>query len=152
MGPPSHPTNTSATWLLLAASLSLGGCASITGSEQQNVTVVTKTKGGLPVTDASCKLENDKGSWRVNTPGSVIVMRSASDLLIACEKQGLPAGIGRAVSKANAGMFGNIIFGGAVGAVIDHSQGTAYDYPNYFQIEMGSTQVFGEPVTSSASD
>lgn len=121
----------------------LGGCASVTGGALQSVAVVTNTKGGLPVRDAACKLDNDKGSWRVTTPGSAVIQRSASDLSIACEKEGLPSGLGRAISKPNGGMFGNIIFGGVVGAAIDHSTGTAYDYPIYFQIEMGASQVFG---------
>lgn len=93
--------------------------------------------------DAACKLDNDRGTWIITTPGSVVVRRSAGDLAILCEKEGLLPGSGRAVSRANGGMFGNIIFGGAVGAVVDHGNGNAYDYPNLFQIEMGSSQVFG---------
>jgi hypothetical protein len=34
--------------------------------------------------------------------------------------------VGRAISRANAGMAGNIIFGGGIGAIIDHNKGTAY--------------------------
>lgn len=34
-------------------------------------------------------------------------------------------------------MYGNIIFGGGVGALIDHNKGTAYNYPNNLPVVMG---------------
>jgi hypothetical protein len=34
-------------------------------------------------------------------------------------------------------MFGNIIFGGGIGAIIDHSKGTGYDYPDNLPVKMG---------------
>ena len=33
--------------------------------------------------------------------------------------------------------FGNIIFGGAIGAGIDMADGSAYDYPKNITLEMG---------------
>ncbi len=35
-------------------------------------------------------------------------------------------------------MFGNIIFGGGIGAIIDHVSGAAYEYPTFIQVIMGS--------------
>jgi hypothetical protein len=37
-------------------------------------------------------------------------------------------------------MFGNIIFGGGVGAIIDHNNGSAYEYPPSLKIVMGTSQ------------
>ena len=61
--------------------------------------------------------------------------------------------MGRAISRANAGMAGNIIFGGGIGAIIDHNKGTAYTYPTWIQLIFGKTLVFdrsaekdGQPV------
>ena len=34
-------------------------------------------------------------------------------------------------------MFGNIIFGGGIGAIIDHNNGSAYVYPNTLKVVMG---------------
>ena len=34
-------------------------------------------------------------------------------------------------------MFGNIILGGGVGAIIDHNNGSAYEYPALIKIFMG---------------
>jgi len=39
-------------------------------------------------------------------------------------------------------MFGNIIFGGGIGAIIDHSSGKAYNYPEWMQVVFGRILVF----------
>ncbi len=62
--------------------------------------------------------------------------KSASDLYIVANKEGYLPGTVKMVSKVNAGMFGNIILGGGVGAIIDHSKGTAYNYPNMITVMM----------------
>jgi hypothetical protein len=38
-------------------------------------------------------------------------------------------------------MYGNIIFGGGIGAIIDHNKGTGYDYPNRLPVKMGESVV-----------
>ncbi|MEY3286648.1 MAG: hypothetical protein RL500_1378, partial [Pseudomonadota bacterium] len=37
---------------------------------------------------------------------------------------------------------GNIIFGGGIGAIIDHTKGTAYTYPTWVQLVFGRSLVF----------
>ena len=115
------------------------GCASITGSEMQSVLVSTKDKAGAVVEKAECVLQSEKGNWKVVTPGSVIILRSAEDMQVQCTKDGQVPGLGKLVSRAHGGMFGNIIFGGGIGALIDHSKGTGYEYPNLVEIIMGDT-------------
>ena len=39
-------------------------------------------------------------------------------------------------------MAGNILLGGGIGAIIDHTKGTAYTYPTWVQLVFGQTQVF----------
>ena len=77
------------------------------------------------LTHATCQLANDKGTWSVTTPATITVQKSAADLMVMCEKTGMEPGTVRAVSKVGAGMFGNVIFGGGIGAIIDHTKGTA---------------------------
>jgi hypothetical protein len=140
-----------------AAGLAVSGCATITSSETQPLSVTAQAGDGRPVEKASCTLRNDKGSWQVEAPGFVGVQRSSEDLLVECRKEGHPDGFLRAVSRAAAGMFGNIIFGGVVGAVIDHSKGTGYDYPNTLPVRLGASVVVdrrdepGEPATERAT-
>lgn len=115
------------------------GCSSITQSEMQPVSL-TATHEGKPV-EADCKINNDKGSWTVKTPNNVAVRKSNEDLEVSCKKEGMPDGILKAISRAAGSMFGNIIFGGGIGAFIDHSKGTGYDYPNQLPVRMGESVI-----------
>lgn len=128
--------------VLLLSGMALGsGCATITGSESQNVLVATHDDTGDAVAGAECRLTNNNGSWSLKSPGTANVRKSADDLLVRCEMEERAPGTARVVSKMNAGMVGNVIFGGAVGAVIDHTRGTAYDYPNQVRIVFGRNRV-----------
>jgi len=61
--------------------ITLTGCASITGSKNQPVSV-NAVCDGQPVVEASCTLMNDKGSWYVKTPGSVMIQKAYGDLAV----------------------------------------------------------------------
>ena len=118
----------------------LSGCASVTTSAMQPVSVKTKSKSGTPVTQAKCTLKNEKGEWSVVTPNTVSVHRASGNLSVNCKKPGIPDGNVRAISRAGAGMYGNIIIGGGIGALIDHSSGKAYNYPDKVDVVMGESK------------
>lgn len=117
----------------------LAGCSTITQDSGQSL-ALTATYQGKPV-EAACKLENDKGQWTAQAPTNVTVRKSNEDLNVTCKKEGLPDGLLKAISRAAGSMWGNIIFGGGVGAIIDHSKGTGYDYPNQLPVKMGESVV-----------
>ncbi len=117
----------------------LTGCASMTGSKNQAISVQTHIKGEM-VEGAKCVLMNDKGSWFVTTPGSVMVQKSYEDMSVNCNKQGVPTGLAFFQSKSNGGVWGNILAGGIIGYAIDSSNGSGFDYPPLLTIEMGVTQ------------
>lgn len=118
------------------------GCASITNDTTTPVRFETFNAAGVEIKGADCKLENDYGLQDVKTPATVNVRRSSKDLQITCVKAGETDGRGVAISRANAGMAGNIIFGGGIGAIIDHNKGTAYTYPQWVQVVMGKLLTF----------
>ncbi len=123
---------------VLLASL-LTGCASITSGTVQTVAVSTKTAAGAEVKQANCTLKNEKGIWNTTTPNNITVRKAAGNLLVECNKQGYPKGTLRAISRAGAGLAGNIFFGGPIGMVIDHSRGAAYYYPANLPVVMGKS-------------
>jgi hypothetical protein len=135
----------------------MSGCASITGSEMQQLSLTTKGTDSVAFDGAKCKLQNDKGTWEATSPSFVNVRRSSEDLTVECKKEGMADGLLKAVSRAAGSMFGNIVFGGGIGALIDHSKGTGYNYPDQLPVEMGKaglvdrkTQDAPQPPTSPA--
>lgn len=133
------PINRFFSALILSVTVLAGsGCASITGTPNQSVSVQARTQGGKEVAGASCELTNNKGKWFVTTPGSVSIHRSNDDMQVLCNKDGIEPGRAAVVSETKGSMFGNIIFGGGIGAVIDHNNGAAYEYPSFIQVVMGA--------------
>ncbi len=128
--------------IILMASAALGGCATITKDANQSVQIETYSKDNHPIAGVKCTAQNDRGQWAMTSPGAVSVHRSGENLLINCEKEGEDSGHGTVVSRANGSMFGNILFGGGVGAIIDHNKGTAYTYPAWLRIVMGDNLVY----------
>ncbi len=124
------------TFCVLAAMLS--GCASITGTTAQSVSVQTRDQAGSEVTAVACELSNNKGKWFVTTPGSTTITRSNDDMQVMCKKEGTEPGRAAIVSATKGSMWGNIIFGGGIGAIVDHNNGSAYEYPNFIQVVMGA--------------
>jgi hypothetical protein len=114
-----------------------GGCSSITGTTNQSVSVQTLDGAGKELTAAACELNNNKGKWFITSPGSTTITRSNDDLIVLCKKEGNEPGRASVVSATKGSMFGNILFGGGIGAIIDHNNGSAYEYPAFFQVEMG---------------
>jgi len=113
----------SAGLLLLLAT---GSCASILEETTQVVSVDTP---GCP--KAICTLTNDEGIYYIkSTPGTISLNKSFNDLTIVCEKGGERATSVHA-SSANGAIWGNIILGGGIGALVDGSRGSGFDYPAY---------------------
>lgn len=70
-----------------------------------------------------------------------MIGKSAEDLSAVCKKNGLFDGLLVAISRAAGSMWGNIVFGGGVGAMIDHSRGNGYDYPYQLAVKTGESVV-----------
>ena len=123
------------------------GCASITGTTNQSISVQTREQEGKEVPGAACELTNNKGKWFVTSPGSVTVTRSNDDMQVLCNKEGSEAGRASVVSWTKGAMFGNIVFGGGIGAIVDHNTGAAYEYPAFIQVLMGTFTKIEAPKT-----
>ncbi|MGA0570313.1 hypothetical protein ACO2Q9_06290 [Variovorax sp. VNK109] len=102
----------------------------------------TETSKGEVITGAPCDLITELGTIRVLSGQGTQVKRSGRDLEINCNTPGQAPASAKLVSRANAGMAGNIIIGGAIGAVIDHNTGSAYTYPSWVKLVFGEYAVF----------
>lgn len=123
----------------------VSGCASVTGGNVQKMYVQTQEKDGASVTGADCVLSNDKGSWKLTSPGDTSVVRSNKPMEVKCDKASSPQGVATVESATRAAMFGNLIVGGVVGAVIDHSSGAAYEYAEIVKVVMGDVVAIAAP-------
>ena len=148
-----------AATLMIAGVSMMTGCASIVNGNNQVVSVEARHKG-QPVTGAACKLDNGKGTFFVTTPGTVTVLRSYDDMNVKCEKEGTHSGIAAVKSSTKPMAFGNLIFGGVIGAAIDAGSGAAYDYPSLITVILeevagkadtgGATPTLAQPVAAPA--
>jgi hypothetical protein len=112
--------------LLLLGCLALSGCATVVTSTTQSVRLETFDAAGAQVKGARGELSNPGGTFHVTTPVQIILRKSASDLQARCSADGQPAEArGVPGSRLGGAIFGNIILGGAIGAVIDHASGSA---------------------------
>jgi len=119
----------------LAAFAALSGCASIVDGTNQSLSVATTSPRG-DVSGASCALSSNKGTWFVETPGTVTVHRGYDPLNIKCTKDGYQPAIQTAQSSTKPMAFGNVVFGGVIGAGVDMGTGAAYDYPQMVTVMM----------------
>jgi len=110
---------------LLSLVLLTGGCATLTKGGSQTVTVDTDPSGAV------CTLARDAKTLAVinPTPGSVPVEKAKGTIAIGCTKQGYLEASGNLASEFQAMTFGNILFGGIVGIVVDAASGAMHEYP-----------------------
>ena len=124
------------TATIVLASL-LSGCASITTGQNQPLSVETRDQQGKQVASVACRLVNDKGTYFINTPGTVTVQRSYGDMHVNCTKEQHESGVATVKSSTKGMAFGNILLGGFIGAAVDAGSGAAYDYPSLLTVIMG---------------
>lgn len=126
----------------LALSVLATGCASIINDSNQPIRIETLKADGTEVKGAECKMTNDYGNFAGKSGEPIMVHRSGNDLDIVCTNPDNPQAVARAISRANGGLAGNILFGGGIGAIIDHNNGKGYTYPSWLQLQFGKTMVF----------
>lgn len=127
---------------ILVTSTLVTGCASVTVDANQQVRIDTYAKDEQLVSEVKCVAKNERGEWMMIAPGTVSVHRSGDNLTVKCDKDGFKSGYATAISRANGGMFGNILLGGGIGAIVDHNKGTAYSYPSFVKVVMGESLIY----------
>lgn len=104
--------------------------------------VETFDQAGNAVVGAKCELQNDRGAFNVETPNTVFVRKSANELVITCKAPNQPLADAKLTSRTGGAVFGNILLGGIIGAVVDTASGVAYNYPEWVQLIFGKTLTF----------
>ena len=124
----------------------LSGCSTIVGGRYQTIYVDT-TRGYEQVAGATCSLMSDKGTWVIKTPARVTVRRANDDLTINCTKESYPSGSVTASSALNSILLDNM-FTVFIGAIVDYSTQSAYEYPSQITVDMGAVKMISPPVNA----
>jgi hypothetical protein len=138
--------------IVVAVTCGLSACASIVGGRYQPVSVDTRV-GDHSIVGANCTLTNDRGEVHVTTPGTVMVHRASAPLNISCEKGGSKIGEQSLPSHIRPMIWGNIVFGGLIGIIVDFSDGAAHHYPQMVTVmsKMASAAGQSSAVTTMSS-
>lgn len=126
------------------AALALGGCATMTGSATQSISIHTVDANDRPVEGMKCRVVNGSAEYFGTAPMyDLQVRRSASDLAIECRRGALLAR-GTAVSRGSgaAEAVRALLPGGSAALVVDHISGYRYAYPSTMRLRVGQHLVF----------
>lgn len=121
---------------LLAAAVTLGGCATISDTNQQLLTVHV-ISDNREIAGVGCVLSNDTGRWFTTAPGRVMVTTSKTPLAVSCGKPG--EGVAREQIASRYGAMdavGNVVTTAGVGYLVDRYSGAGFVYPENVTVLM----------------
>ena len=115
--------------LLILCTLVLSGCASVLMPDNQHSTItVTTSCGPVQNVGARCTMVGAGSSTSFDTPAEVRVPNTWSLLNLECRGEMLGSASTVIMPKPNLGMLGNVLIGGAPGAVVDTATGRGLNY------------------------
>ena len=133
------------TCIIFFGCVFLVGCASVVNGENQTVQFATRDTKGEAIEGANFEWRNSKKAGSFVSPSVISVRRDYDTLHVNCHMEGYPAGTVAVTSKASSAMVGNILAGGIVGAIVDHSTGNAYEYPLVVIVRLGNNTEISTP-------
>jgi len=121
--------------LLILSALALSGCASVLLPDNRHSHIVVTTSCG-PVQNvgARCTMVGGGSSTSFDTPAEVRVPNSWSLLSVECRGEMLGTASTVIMPKPNLGLVGNLLVGGAPGAVVDTATGRGLNYDRYVNL------------------
>ena len=124
--------------LLAAACLiGLSSCATLLSDDQQSIVVTSDPVG------ATCQVRQG-GAFIATvpvTPGTILVGKSRHDIAIDCTRVGYFPGAAVLEPHFQDWTYGNILYGGSVGLLVDTSSGAINEYPHWVSVQMKPTRV-----------
>lgn len=114
----------------------LAGCATITTGSSQNVTLVTEPGGAACVFNRGGEIMGIINP----TPGTLMLTKGHGDVRVRCSKEGFLDSSGVVGAKFQKMTFGNILFGGIIGIVVDAASGATGEYEPQITITLVPAQ------------
>ncbi len=121
--------------LIATVVLTLQGCASVLMPDNRHSHIVVTTSCG-PVQNvgARCVMVGAGQSTSFDTPAEVRVPNSWNVLSVECRGEMLGSASTLVIPKPNLGLVGNLLVGGAPGAVVDTATGRGFNYDRYVNL------------------
>jgi hypothetical protein len=132
------------SFISLALLATLGGCATISDTNQQLLTVHV-ISDSREIGGVGCVLSNDSGRWFTTAPGRVMVTTSKAPLAVHCSKPG--EGVAREQFTSRYGamdMVGNVVTTAGVGYLVDRHSGAGFAYPDNVTVLMYKPQAVAQ--------
>lgn len=118
------------------------GCATVTGSPTQSISIHTVDASGKPVNGMRCRIANGNADYYGNSPLlDMQVRRSGADLEIEC-RSGSRVASATAFARSPSLTGAVLLPGGGAAALIDRLSGYAYAYPRSMQLRVGEHMIF----------
>lgn len=128
--------------LLALIPFAFAGCATVSGSPTQAISVHTVDASGKPVNGMRCRIGNGEADYYGNSPLlDVQVRRSGADLEIEC-RSGAKVASATAFARSPSLTGAILLPGGGAAALIDRLSGYAYAYPRTMQLRIGEHMMF----------
>jgi hypothetical protein len=126
--------------LAMACIAGLPGCATLVTDDHQSIVVTSDPVG------ATCQVH--QGATYVGTvnktPGTIYVGKSRHDLAVDCVRPGYFPGAAVLQPNFQDWTFGNILYGGTLGLLVDTSSGAINEYPHWGSVMMKRQSPRGE--------
>jgi hypothetical protein len=130
--------------VLAFAAIAASGCATVSGSATQPISIQTVDADGRVIEGMSCRLSNGSGQYVGDTPlFDLNVRRSSMPLVIECRGDNRPLARAVLVPRADGMVPAQMLLpGGSSLMVIDHLTGFMYAYPRWIRLQAGADMVF----------
>ena len=140
--PSSVPRCASRSLLAMTCLVGLSGCATLVSDDQQSVVVTSDPVG------ATCQVRQGGAyvTTVARTPGTILVGKSRHDIAIDCTRPGYFPGAAVLEPRFQNWTFGNILYGGSVGLLVDTSSGAINEYPRWASVIMKRVGPTGVPL------
>jgi hypothetical protein len=132
------------TVVFSAAVLVCAGCATVTGTARQPISIQTVDAQGALIDGMACRASNGDGDVFGDSPMfDVYVRRSSLPLIVECRGDGRPMARAVLVPRADGMQPAQLLLpGGSSMMVIDHLTGFMYAYPRWIRVQVGTDMVF----------
>lgn len=118
-------SNLPVTAVILLLASSITGCATITKSGSQAITITSDPPG------ATCTLSREGSVIGAipQTPGTLQLDKDKDAIAVSCKKDGYFEAVQALEADFQGMTFGNILFGGLIGVAVDGMTGAMHQYP-----------------------